>query len=367
MERKTNISSAQFFLMMFVSRAVVTIALNAQYLGGENMLDSIAAYLLSMVLGFLIALPIWMLNRKYPYLNVGDVAKLALGKVGKLVPVCYILYFVLTNGASLALFEIFLLDTVNPDFSSILVLLAIAGVALYGAFRGIETISRCATCVFALLLLGVALVFGIVLFRFRADNLEPLFTDGLQQTVRSVMLFLARTSVFADMAVLLPMVRGRKVLGFSLWSAGTAVFVSVLLLLLAGCLGRYAATQNFPVYVLASITEVRSLQRLDAVFIGVWMMGVITKLACDIYACRVCFSSLTRKKEPRWAAFGAALLILVTALFAVRRFSVQEIALNTSVLFLATLFTGLILPALVLLADWLKTRRKEGKGSEKVV
>ena len=39
--------------MMFVSRVVVTIALNAQYLGGENMVDSIAAYLLSMVLGFL--------------------------------------------------------------------------------------------------------------------------------------------------------------------------------------------------------------------------------------------------------------------------------------------------------------------------
>lgn len=210
MERKTNISSAQFFLMMFVSRVVVTIALNAQYLGGENMVDSIAAYLLSMVLGFFIALPIWILNRKYPYLNVGDVAKLALGKAGKLVPVCYILYFVLTNGASLALFEIFLLDTVNPDFSSILVLLAIVGVALYGAFRGIETISRCATCVFAVLLLGVALVFGIVLFRFRTENLEPLFAGGLEQTARSVMLFVARTSIFADMAVLLPMVRGEE-------------------------------------------------------------------------------------------------------------------------------------------------------------
>ena len=364
MERKTNISSALFFLMMFVSRVVVTIALNAQYLGGENMVDSIAAYLLSMVLGFFIALPIWILNRKYPYLNVGDVAKLALGKAGKLVPVCYILYFVLTNGASLALFEIFLLDTVNPDFSSILVLLAIVGVALYGAFRGIETISRCATCVVAVLLLGVALVFGIVLFRFRTENLEPLFAGGLEQTARSVMLFVARTSIFADMAVLLPMVRGKKALGFSLWSVGTAAFVSALLLLLAGCLGRYAATQNVPGYVLASITEVRSLQRLDAVFIGVWMMGVVTKLACDVYACRVCFSSLTRKKEPRWASFGAALLMLGTAFFAVRSFSMQKVALNTSILFLTTLFTGFLLPALVLLADWLKNRRKEGKDSE---
>ena len=35
----TKISSAQFFVAMFVSRVVVTIALNAHYTGGENLLD----------------------------------------------------------------------------------------------------------------------------------------------------------------------------------------------------------------------------------------------------------------------------------------------------------------------------------------
>ncbi len=196
-----------------------------------------------------------------------------------------------------------LLDTVNPDFSSILVLLAIVGVALYGAFRGIETISRCATCVFAVLLLGVALVFGIVLFRFRTENLEPLFAGGLEQTARSVMLFVARTSIFADMAVLLPMVRGRR-----RWDSPVERGYGGFCVGAAPAAGRLSGTvcrhSKFSSLCVGLHHGGAFLQRLDAVFIGVWMMGVVTKLACDVYACRVCFSSLTRKKEPRWASFG---------------------------------------------------------------
>ena len=146
---------------------------------------------------------------------------------------------------------------------------------------------------FVVMLLGCGLVFGIVAVRFDAKNLEPLFQHGLAQTGQGMALFLARTSLFADMAVLLPQVNGRKGRGFTGWLIGVGAFVSLTILLIAGCLGRYAYTQNFPVYVLASLTEVRSLQRLDAVFTGVWMMGLIIKLAIDLYACRVCFYSIT--------------------------------------------------------------------------
>lgn len=359
MQTKHKISAAQFFITMFVSRAVITIALNAQYTGGENLLDNTVSYVLAMLLGFLIALPIWGLHKRYPDFSVNEVAKLDLGKAGRLVPLCYILYFILVNAASLALFEIFLLDTVNPDFSAAFVAAAVVGVALYGAFRGLETVSRCATCVFVALLAGCLLVFGIVAARFQADNLEPLFYNGWSQTAQGVALFIARTSIFADMAILLPQVKGRKKLGFACWSGGTALFVCTLILLLVGCLGRYAYTQNFPVYALASITEVRSMQRLDAVFIGVWMMGLIIKLACDIYACRVCFSSLTKKRRPGITVPGTALVILALALWAAASMRVQHVLLDTRLLFLCTVFTGFLVPLLVLIGDSVKHRKKK--------
>ena len=360
MQIQHKISAAQFFITMFVSRVVVTIALNAQYMGGENLLDNTVSYVLAMAVGLLIALPIWALHKRHPDLSVGEVAKLDLGRAGRVVPLCYLLYFILVNAASLALFVVFLLDTVNPDFSAAFVAAAIVAVALYGAVRGIETVSRCATCVFVALLAGSLLVFGIVAARFQTENLEPLFYHGWSQTAQGTVLFIARTSIFADMAVLLPQVKGRKKLGFACWAGGTALFVCTLLLLLVGCLGRYAYTQNFPVYALASITEVRSMQRLDAVFIGVWMTGLFIKLACDIYACRACFSSLTNRKKPRFAAAAAAALILALALWAAASRGLQHILLDTGLLFLCTVATGALVPLLVLLADRVKRRKKGG-------
>ena len=356
---QTRISSAQFFVAMFVSHILVTIALNAQYTGGESILDNIISCLLAMALGALIALPVWLCMGRdsVPELAVGS-----MGKLGYIVPIGYWLYFLLAGGSSLALFQIFLMDTVNPGFSAGLVTAAITGVALYGALRGIETVARCASCVLIVLLLGCGLVFGLVAWRFDPENLEPLFYQGLGQTVHSVGLFLARASIFADMAVLLPQVRGKRARGFAGWMAGTVLFVGITILLTAGCLGRYAYTQNFPVYVLASLTQVRSLQRLDAVFTGVWMMGLVVKLAWDLYACRVCFWALWRgnKARSRWALWATAGAVLALAMLGAGLRPVQRVLMNTWLLALCTGAVGAVPPLLVWLAGCFQ--RKKGGG-----
>lgn len=343
MER-TNISAGQFFIAMFVSRAVVTLNLGAQYTGGKNLLDNIVSYLLSMLLAGVLALPLWLALRKGGGKSVPELAAEG-GWLGKLVPVCYGLYFVLMGGTSLGMFQVFLSDTVNPGFSAGLVTAALLAVALYGAMRGLETVGRCAVCVFAALIIGSVLVFGMVAGRFDPDNLEPLFYNGFSQTSRGVLLFLARTSIFADMAVLLPQVQGRKLLGFGGWMAGTAAFVSGIILLIVGCLGRYAYTQNFPVYVLASLTQVTSLQRLDAVFTGIWMMGLIIQLACSLYACRVCVKALgAKRKEPKWALWLVAAAMLGLALLTAGTSPLGGTLQSTELLFWCTVGGGVLLP-----------------------
>lgn len=341
---RTKISGAQFYVAMFVSHILVTIALNVQYTGGESILDNIVSCVIAMIAGVLTAIPIWLCQKRG---SVPELAVKALGPAGSIVPAAYWLYFLLAGGSSLALFQIFLMDTVNPGFSAGLVTAAIIGVALYGALRGIETVARCATCVLVVMLLGCGLVFGIVAVRFDTRNLEPLFRDGFRQTGQGVALFLARTSLFADMAVLLPQVKGRRGRAFAGWMLGTTAFIALTILLIAGCLGRYAYTQNFPVYVLASLTEVRSLQRLDAVFTGVWMMGLIIKLAVDLYACRVCFFSITGGRERKWPVWVTAVLLLALALLAVGNSALQGWLLDPWTLCICTVATGAALPLVV--------------------
>ena len=135
------------------------------------------------------------------------------------------------------------------------------------------------------------------------------------------------------------------------------MFVCLLLFLVVGCLGRYAYTQNFPVYALASITQVRSMQRLDAVFTGVWMMGLVVKLAFDMYCCRLCAAAL--QKEPGEAKSGAwlsAALMLGLALWAAMSPLAQRFLLDTRILFLCTAAAGFAIPLLVLAADLLSRR-----------
>lgn len=358
--QRTRISSAQFFVAMFVSHVLVTIALNAQYTGGENILDNLISYLLAMVLAVILAVPIWLCQRREPSRSVPELAKEALGGAGNLVPLAYWLYFLLAGGSSLALFQIFLMDTVNPGFSAGLVTAALAAAALYGALRGVETVARCASCVFVVMLLGCGLVFGIVLRRFDTANLEPLFYHGFSQTRQGTALFMARTSIFADLAVLLPQIKGKKGRGFAGWMAGTAAFIGLTILLIAGCMGRYAYTQNFPVYVLASLTEVRSLQRLDAVFTGVWMMALIIKLSMDLYACRVCFASIKPadgSKRRSWPVWGTALLMVILAWMTSGHSAAQKWMLDPTRLFWCTVITGGGLPLITWAASVLRGRR----------
>lgn len=353
---RTKISSVQFFVAMFVSHILVTIALNARYTGGESILDNTVSCLIAMAAGAIIAIPIWLCQRRG---SVPELAVRSLGPIGYIVPAAYWLYFIIAGSSSLALFQIFLMDTVNPGFSAGLVTAAIIGVALYGALRGIETVARCATCVFVVMLLGCGLVFGIVSVRFDPKNLEPLFQYGYSQTAKGTALFLARTSLFADMAVLLPQVKGHKGRGFTGWIIGTTAFLSLTILLIAGCLGRYAYTQNFPVYVLASLTEVRSLQRLDAVFTGVWMMGLVIKLAMDLYACRVCFYSITGGRERKRPVWGTAVLLLLLSWLAVGYSGLQRLLLDPQALCWCTVISGGALPLLVWIVSEIRERREE--------
>ena len=342
-----RVSAAQFFLGMLVSQAAVTLGLNTQYAGGAHLLDNTVSALLAMGLGVLMALPAWALQKRCPEEPLP----------GKAAPLCYLLYFIWEAAASLALFQIFLLDTVNPDFSAGFVAAALLGAGLYGALRGVETIARCGACVFVVLVLGCGLVFGIVALRFHRENLEPLFYQGFSQTLQGTALFLSRTTLFAHMALLLPLVRGKRALGFADWSLGSGGFTALVLVLVVGCLGPYAATQNFPVYTLAATTQVRSLQRLDTVFVGVWIAALVIRLAWSLYACRLCAGAAFSKRSAEGWTAAAACLTLVLAQLAVAFPAVQRVVLSTRLLLWATLGTGCLLPLLLLL---LRRRKRAG-------
>lgn len=354
---RERITAQQLFCILFVSRVVVFLGLNVRSLGGENFLEGISSYLLAMLLTTALLVPVWLLQRKFPGSSIAESSVQVLGRGGKAAAMLYVLYFVWVNSASLGTFLVFLRDAVNPELSTVLIVTALATVAVYGAWRGVETIARCAACVAVLLALSILLVLVGVLPQWNSQNLLPLFANGTGQLTCGAVRFIAASSVVADLAVLLPVAKGNRVKGYFFWAVGTTLLAVLILLVLAGCLGAYGALQNFPVYELSVMTGVRSLQRLDAVFVGVWMMGLLVRMSCDLYACRVCGASICGRNTKLWSlVVGAAVLLL--AIISAELPAVRESFAQTRLLLCGTLVVGVLLPLVVFCAGVVRERRK---------
>ena len=363
---KTKISALQLYLMLFLSRIIVSITINAQTVGSGNLLENVFSSLGLFLYLTVFSLPIFALHKNHPECSLLQIAEKNHGR-GASVPlaVVYALYFVMMNVFSLSLFLTLLVNTTNPAATSVSIVLVAVGIALYGALRGIETISRASVCIFILFLLGMTMIFLAVSPNVTARYVMPLFYNGIYQTARGFFVFTARCSSLAEFAVLMPFLADRnsrngkahKILGFAVWNGGVTVFLSVLLFFIVSCLGEYATLQIFPAHTLASIAEIAGIQRLDALFIGIGMMTLIVRIACGLFCIAVCMTPIPTRPRA-WLTAGIALIAAVAALWLTGDVTRAGTVFRTAYLLPFSVLTGAVLPGLIWLSDVIKQKRR---------
>lgn len=358
MKQPTKISALQFYLMLFLSRIVVSITLNAQTVGDRNFLDNILSSLLLFAALFLFVLPLFALNRKYPDVSLPAIAERRLGGLGYGISAVYGLYFVILNTFSLSLFLTLVMNTLDPAASKWSIAVVFAAIALYGAVKGIETISRASICIFTLFLLGMATIFIALSPNVRLRYLEPMLYDGWEQTLRGFFVFAARCTSLAEFAVLMPFVEGKKKLGFAVWNGGVTAFLALLLFFIVSCLGEYAYLQIFPAYTLSAIAEIAGIQRLDALFIGLCMMTLIIRIACGLFAVSECISRVMRPRARTVVLTVVSALSVFLALWITADAKRAGVLFRTAYLLPLTALTGAVLPVLVWLIDHFKKERR---------
>lgn len=105
------------------------------------------------------------------------------------------------------------------------------------------------------------------------------------------------------------------------------------------------------------------MQRLDALFAGLWMMGILIKLSCELYACRICFASVFGKKRSKTAVLFCGGAVLLLAIAAAESRHLREMLFDTRLLLPATVITGGLLPLMVFLGHRARfgKRRKENE------
>lgn len=188
----------------------------------------------------------------------------------------------------------FLSAAVYPGVGAQVTAAALVLAAAYGAYSGLEAISRLAVPVAAVLLLGLLTAGAGLAGEVNFVYFTPPGPQSVSQVAR-----LFFQALYHNTEVLLFLTIADKVRGSSpgAYAAGTALSMSVYqaaILLVTVTLGPFAYLRSYPIYSMLAAAELSVLDRLDIVNLVVWIFITFVRCAAYLY----CIVGAVRRLAP---------------------------------------------------------------------
>jgi hypothetical protein len=358
MGASSKISTAQLTCLMTLSSVTLMFTCNSSLLGSDHLIDNLLSCALAFLCNFLLALPLLWMVRKQPGTNV----LLRSEQSGRWLlygtAVFYILYFFLIDLQYLSTFQFFLGNVFHPDIPTWILSLLLLIAAVYSAFKGLEAMGRTSVLLLLMVLLGL-LVIGVLLFSdFRSQHFTPLLLDGSRQTLLGTAFYGSGSSSIVLFALLYSYTDGKKQLGFFAWNTITYATAAFLLVLIIGTLGDYANLQLFPLYSAATMANLGTFQRMDSLFISIWMVGLFLKLAIDFYGMMLCLQSITHKRLDIIALPSVGLLLCIATILVTGSRFWLNLVLDPLLIAPLTVFAVAILPLTAGILSTIRQKRR---------
>lgn len=354
-KNKNTIGSGQFFCLLYVSHVLHIVMTTPGHQTAQGMEQLLWSVPLSAVGTVLLSLPFWWMYHRYPGLGIGELSRALLGKgVAVVVLAGYGGLFLYHGAVSLVQYQIFVMDTMLPQVSVILLTTAVLATACYGAWMGIEALARAAGFFFVTILLSLLVIFYALFPKVSWEHFSPLRLQEGRRIVETAGATLSWMVEIGTMAVIFPYVRGKVGRNLIFWSVGEGLTLALTAFLTVGVLGEYVSTQLFPFYAVASMAEIGSLRRQDALFVGIWTTGLYARTALLLVALSLCVRSLGGEKAGRWALLAGGGLLWVGSLLLLRFPQVIQILSQRHIVGLAAVLLFLLVPLALLLFSLIK-------------
>ncbi len=361
---KAYITAGQFFVLLLVSRLSLTLLFSSERSGNGDLWDFFFPILLSVPCLILLLLPLLWYFRQNTGCSVCEYAVRKMGKVGKILPVLYAVYFWITAAGLLLSLREFLLAVLPEGLHEGVILVLLLGGVVYAACKGMEAVSRMSGLVLVMLILAGILLIVFLSPNYSSEKLPPFFRLSYGRISQCLIYFLGRMNVLASLCVLSSSLKGRpasKLIHWSLWLSGILLIV---LILFKGCAGEYLQTRAFPVYQVTEISGV--LQR--------WKPFLIFVMVCAVFCCLTLLllslsqsvvlsvSRISRKKMTVFAGIALAGVIPLLSLPVVRWFLTDGImALVSGIIFVT------VLPLVVVIHERVTNPHKKRHLSRRVI
>lgn len=348
-ETKGKISAFQFFVMLFLSRALTTVTYISSYTKDVRLSDMLIQPVFRIIIGIAIMIPVYLLYKKHSDKNVLDLARERSTKLSKVLSIIYILTFFYFTVTTIARLDLFAGTVVFPETDVDYMLIFVIIFCCYGAALGFEALGRSSVLSAVLVIPAIIFILAALISKVDLLNLTPVFYNGVMPVVKTAVDSVGQTVEYAIIAIALPRVSGKVKKGFFIWLVAQTLLMAVMFFFAAAVMGNYAGTQLFPFHTLASLAEFAMFDRLDAIFTGVWIMCAFIKAALLIWL----QADIIKKEFPRLQKKHSLVCIGVLCIIAnlviaggIQRFNMID---SSVIKIILTGITAFLIPLIILI------------------
>lgn len=321
MKAEVKISSWQamaYIIILILPTAILFVpAITASFAGPDAWVSLLAA----LSFGLLAALAASTLAIRFPDETVIEYAPKLLGKyLGKFVSFIYAFYFYYVAYFVLRQFSELMSSTYmigTPLWIHVTVLMLIACYALH---LGLEALSRTNAVVTAFFLFSITIIILLTVPTIDSENFQPVLDTPPGRIIMGALSPGSWLSECAVILMLVPFLANKKRAIPATIFAVIIVFIAMFFVTVAtiGLFGSEVASRMvYPAFSLASNTRmefVLILERIDVLFMTIWVGGMAFKLITFYYAGTIAFAQLFGIPSYRTLILPGAILLITLSL-----------------------------------------------------
>lgn len=359
-----KISARQMILLVFISRIIILITLIPNLLAPPANQDIWLSFVLMVPINLILAVPIYLLAKRFPNQTLYEYCQTILGKVGQGVGILFVLFFLHSTSQSLSNFAGFFTSAIMPETPPLFFVITLTLISAYAVTHGIEILGRFSEFIAPFLMMGIIITFLLLFKDMDYHEITPILEKGIYPTLSGGVYASSVTLETLTLSVILPFLNDQKgnkkiFIFFNLLLLTFALIITFSIITSLGA--ELAKTYLYPAYITVRIVHVGDfLERIDAIPIGIWILGMYIKVSFTYYLTVLGLSQLFHLKDykPLVLPIGA-LIVSLTTLINTNIVDLREFT-SYRIYPWYTLFFILFIPSLLLLTAKI---RKKGEHS----
>ena len=206
----------------------------------------------------------------------------------------------------------FLTSAVYPGAGAQITAAATMLVCAYGAYSGIEAVSRMALPVAVVFAVGLAVAVAGIAGEIRLAYFVPVGMEAAPQVLELFFQALCHNTEVLLFLLLAEKIRDTGPAVYARGALGSMAFYQISILLVTVALGPFAYVRSYPIYSMLAAAELSVVTRLDIINLLVWILVAFVRGSAYLYGMVGCVRRLvprlSRVQAVLWVGLGMAAL-----------------------------------------------------------